>query len=397
MLMSATVPRPAVRSIQPAGLYVHVPFCLRKCAYCDFYSVTDLSRRGEYLGALRREMELVPTRGLIFDSLYIGGGTPSLLVPEEVAAVLAAAREVFVWGDDVEITLEANPCSLTPERLAGYRRAGVNRLQIGVQSFQGAHLAWLGRLHSAAAARQALGWASAAGFDNVGLDLIFGFPGQSRESWRADLAQAAALGVAHISCYMLSIEPGTLLHRRLQEGQIQPATAEAISRLYELAVAYLAARGYAQYEISNFARCEKKAAQRWRSRHNQKYWSGAPYIGLGPAAHSFVGRQRHWNHRSLRRYLGAVAAGRRPVAGRETLNPLQRQIEAIYTGLRTSAGIDLGRYNQAFSPPFEEHFAALLSRLVETRLAVASPHRCTLTPRGMLLLDSIAEQFVSLL
>ncbi|MCG6905924.1 MAG: radical SAM family heme chaperone HemW [Desulfobacteraceae bacterium] len=395
--MSATAPRLPAGSIQPAGLYVHVPFCLQKCAYCDFYSVTDLSRRADYLGALRREMKLVAARGLIFDSLYIGGGTPSLLAPAEVAAVLAAAQEAFAWREDVEITLEANPCSLTPEGLAGYLQAGVNRLQIGVQSFQDDHLAWLGRLHGAAAARQAVKWARAAGFENVGLDLIFGIPGQSWENWRADLEQAAALEVAHISCYMLSFEPGTPLDRRRQEGKLRPATAEAISRLYELAVAFLASHGYAQYEVSNFARSQEKTAQRWRSRHNQKYWSGAPYIGLGPAAHSFVGRQRCWNHRSLRRYLGAVAAGRQPVAGRETLSPLQRQIEAIYTGLRTNAGIDLARYNKAYSPPFEKHFAALLSRLAQAGLAVPGPRRCALTPRGMLLLDSIAEQFVSLL
>lgn len=393
--MSAIVPRPTVGSVQPAGLYVHVPFCLRKCAYCDFYSVTDLSRRGDYLGALHQEMELVSARGLVFDSLYIGGGTPSLLAPAEVAAVLAVARKAFVWREDVEITLEANPCSLTPERLAGYRQAGVNRLQIGVQSFQDAHLKWLGRLHSAAAARQAVQWASAAGFDNIGLDLIYGIPGQSCTDWRADLDQAAALGVAHISCYMLSFEPQTPLDRRRREGRVRPASETAVSRLYEFTVAFLTAADYIQYEISNFARSEQRSARRWRSRHNQKYWSGAPYIGLGPAAHSFVGRQRYWNHRSLRCYLGAVAAGGQPVAGRESLNRLQRQIEAIYTGLRTTAGIDLARYNRAFSPPFEKHFAALLSRLAQAELAVTGPRRCALTLRGMLLLDSIAEQFVS--
>ncbi|MFY9942782.1 MAG: radical SAM family heme chaperone HemW [Desulfobacterales bacterium] len=393
--MSATVQRAAVGSMTPAGLYIHVPFCLRKCAYCDFYSVTDLSRRGAYLGALGQEMVLAPARGLVFDSLYIGGGTPSLLSPADVAALLATARVGFRWRAGVEITLEANPCTLTPQRLAGFRQAGVNRLQIGVQSFQAPLLEWLGRLHSAEAARQAVQWATAAGFDNIGLDLIYGIPGQSCESWRADLAQAAALGVAHISCYMLSIEPGTPLDRRRREGQIQPASAEAVSTLYEFTVAFLEANGYAQYEISNFARSEKGSERRWRSRHNQKYWTGAPYIGLGPAAHSFVGRRRYWNHRSLKRYLEDVAAGRQPVAGRETLNRLQRQIEAIYTGLRTTAGIDIARYNQAFAAPFEKHFAALLNRLTQAGLAVVTPRRCALTPRGMLLLDSIADQFVS--
>jgi oxygen-independent coproporphyrinogen-3 oxidase len=393
--MSTTVPQPVAGPMEPAGLYIHVPFCLRKCAYCDFYSVIDLSRLKEYLGALRQEMAQAPARGLAFDSLYIGGGTPSLLSPSDVAALLAAAQAGFRWRAEVEITLEANPCTLTPERLAGFRQAGVNRLQIGVQSFQPPLLEWLGRLHSAEAARQAVQWARAAGFDNIGLDLIYGIPGQSCESWRADLAQAAALGAAHISCYMLSFEPGTLLDRRRREGKIQPASAEAASRLYEFTVAFLAANGYVQYEISNFARSEKGNEQRWRSRHNQKYWSGAPYIGLGPAAHSFVGRRRYWNHRSLRRYLGDLAAGRQPVAGQETLNRLQRQIEAIYTGLRTTAGIDVAGYNQAFAPPFEKHFDALLNRLGQAGLAVVTPQGCTLTPRGMLLLDSIADQFVS--
>ncbi len=395
--MSAQALWPAAGSIEPAGLYIHVPFCLRKCAYCDFYSVTDLSLIGDYLGALRLEMTRASARGLVFDSLYIGGGTPSLLSPADVAAVLAVARDGFSWRAGVEITLEANPATLTTERLAGYRQAGVSRLHIGVQSFQTPHLEWLGRLHSTASARQALQWAKSAGFDNIGLDLIYGIPGQSCESWRADLEEATALGAAHISCYMLSFEPGTPLDRRRREGKIKPASAEAVSRLYEFTVAFLAANGYAQYEISNFARSEKGNDQRWRSRHNQKYWSGAPYIGLGPAAHSFVGRQRYWNHRSLRRYLGDLAAGRQPVAGRETLSRLQRQIEAIYTGLRTTAGIDVVRYNQVFAPSFEKLFDALLNRLVQAGLAAVSPQRCALTHRGMLLLDSIADQFVSCL
>lgn len=395
--MSATGSLPAIASNEAAGLYIHVPFCLRKCAYCDFYSVTDLSRVPDYLGALRREMSLVSSDGLAFDSLYVGGGTPSLLSAADLEAVLGSARAGFHWHSDVEVTLEANPGTLTPERLAGYRRAGVNRLHIGVQSFQPVNLKWLGRLHSAESARQAVRWAASAGFDNIGLDLIYGLPGQSSESWRKDLEQAVALEAAHLSCYMLSFEPGTPLDHRRREGAVQPASEEAVGRLYEFTVTFLAANGYVQYEVSNFARHDKGASQRWRSRHNQKYWRGTPYIGLGPAAHSFISPTRYWNHRSLKRYLNDLAEGRQPIAGQEQLSPLQRQIEAIYTGLRTTAGIDIARYNLAFKPSFEKHFEALLNQLTQAELAAVNGSRCSLTQRGMLLLDSVVERFVSLL
>lgn len=373
-----------------AGLYIHIPFCLRKCAYCDFYSIDDLTRLPAFMDALMAEMALIKNMPFHFDTIYIGGGTPSLLAPGQVSWIIRAARCYFDISDDPEITLEVNPGTVTTETLARFRSAGVNRLNIGIQSFDDENLRFLGRIHSAKEGKTAIGAARDAGFDNLGLDLIHCLPNQSAADWKADLNQAADFQPEHLSCYLLTWEEGTLLHRRWQAGQCEPPLESRATELFYLTGDVLAGRGFHQYEISNFARSASL-----QSRHNQKYWTLAPYIGLGPSAHSFdpVRSIRLWNHRNLEKYLTDIADGRLPAAGQETLDQDQQMMEVIYLGLRMAAGIDLADFKQRFRMDFCERFGQTAKALAAEGLLIISPDRCRPTCQGMAVADGMAVKF----
>jgi putative oxygen-independent coproporphyrinogen III oxidase len=316
------------------GLYVHAPFCRSKCTYCDFYSVTDPALIPAWLKAVGQEISLYAREFSAFDTLYLGGGTPSLLAEPELASLLETILQRVSLAPDSEITLEANPDDLTPEKLQCYRHLGVTRLSLGVQSFDDAELRFLGRRHTAGQSREAIRLARAAGFANLSLDLIYGLPEQTLADWERNLATALSLAPEHLSCYQLTVEPGTELARRQRGTALWGEERER--ELFLCTSAYLTGQGYLHYEISNFARGEAHV-----SRHNLKYWRRAPYLGLGPAAHSFDGVRRWWNHRSLAAYCRALAAGEAPVAERETLSEEQARLERLYLGFRTAAGVDL--------------------------------------------------------
>ncbi|MCU0558766.1 MAG: radical SAM family heme chaperone HemW [Desulfobacterales bacterium] len=366
------------------GIYVHVPFCRRKCPYCDFYSVTDLGRTPAFLDGLEREVRLTRAGRRVFDSIYLGGGTPSLLAPAEVARILAALFAHLRFEAPVEITLEANPGTLGPQALAGFRAAGVNRLNIGVQSFRDETLARLGRIHSAAEARRALAQARSAGFGNLGIDLMYGLPGQGLAEWRRELAAAVRFGPEHIACYMLTLEPGTPLSDAHRDGRFHPAAEGRVAQLFLATVEFLTGHGYRHYEVSNFARAEA-----YLSRHNGTYWSYRPYVGFGPAAHSFLPPRRFWNHRSLERYLADLAADKLPRAGQEKLTPAQQMTEFIMLGLRTTEGVGLAEFQRRFGVDFNERFGAAAAELESRRLLTLRNGRCAATPRGMLCLNSV--------
>ena len=324
------------------GVYVHIPFCLRKCLYCDFYSTTDLSLKPAFLEALITEIAASDPGPLVFDTIYFGGGTPSVLSPPEVARILGALFSKLHFQEPVEITLEANPGTVGLESLKGLRSAGVNRLNIGVQSFQDGNLARLGRVHSAAQAREALAAARRAGFGELGLDLIYGLPGQRRQAWLADLRCGLAHQPEHLSCYMLTLEPGTPLAECHRLGRFRPRPRRGWpSCSWRLPSSWRTAgfctTRYPTLRAAGPAGCEDARV----SRHNSKYWSHAPYLGFGPAAHSFLPPKRFWNHRDVTRYVADLRAGRRPLAGEEVLDREQHMMEAILLGLRTAAGIDV--------------------------------------------------------
>jgi oxygen-independent coproporphyrinogen III oxidase len=377
----------------PAGIYIHIPFCARKCLYCDFYSITDLSLRDAFVKALEREIAATKSR-LPFDSLYIGGGTPSILPARQIGRIIAAIYRQFSLDASAEITLEINPGTVTRESLKAFRESGVTRLNIGVQSFQDNLLRWLGRMHSALEAIDAIRWARGAGFDRIGMDLIYGIPGQSRQTWITDLHQAISLDPEHLSCYMLTCELDTPLERMRQRREFMAMPDEEVCGLFEATVEELAENGYPLYEISNFARKDSERPDINRSRHNQKYWTGAAYLGFGPAAHTYRCPVRYRNHRDIGTYLADIENGRLPVAETETLTLQQQLMEIVFLGLRTVEGISIRRFEEKSGRPFNILFQEILTDPELKAFFSLAPERCALTLQGMIFLDSIAAMFV---
>jgi len=383
---------------QLAGLYIHIPFCLRKCPYCDFYSITDLSLQTAFLDALASEMNMTRKFDKVFDTLYIGGGTPSVLNIKIIDIIIKTAHQCFNILSNAEITLEVNPGTVTLEQLKGYRQAGVNRINMGVQSFNSANLDFLERIHSAGDAQMAVKWAQKAGYENIGLDLIYGIPDQTKSSWLKDLHSAVEFHPQHLSCYMLSFEPGTPMHKDLQNRVFNPLPEHRVCELFEITRSFLNANGYVQYETSNFAHevidaSGIKSAQSNLSRHNMKYWNFSPYIGLGPSAHSFIEPQRFWNHSNVKKYIQELSTGRLPRAGKESLSREQLMIEAVYLGLRQTKGIVVDAFDKKFGVNFKAMFTGVITDLEEKGLVKMSQNRCALTSKGMLYLDSIAVMF----
>jgi oxygen-independent coproporphyrinogen III oxidase len=329
-------------------VYVHVPFCRRRCSYCDFsIAVRKRIPAQEYVEALHKELALVTAasgstdpgampRGGGLETLYLGGGTPSLLPPDAIASLIASLRDAFPSTpalDAVEVTLEANPEDVIPANANAWRRAGINRVSLGAQSFDDTVLKWMHRSHDAAGIAAAVHTLRAAGISNVSLDLIFALPAELQRDWACDLDRASALEPSHLSLYGLTVEERTPLARWISRGAAGAPDDDRYAAEYLSAHSRLTACGYQFYEVSNAAR------DGCRSRHNSAYWTGRPYLGLGPAAHSFDGAARRWNVAAWEAYRSAVAAGRSPVDCEEQLTPEQRELERAYLALRTAAGL----------------------------------------------------------
>lgn len=333
---------------QGGGLYVHVPFCKTKCPYCDFYSVTDLTLTERWLRAVQREMAFFQGEFGSFDSLYIGGGTPSVLSSEVLTSLFEELRRVFTFADNAEITVEVNPDDITSEKLELLRALGVNRLSIGVQSFCDEELMFLGRRHSVKNTEKALHCVEEANFTNFGIDLMYGLPGQTRQKWIATLEKALTFQPTHISCYQLTIEHATPFGSLVNHGEIKTCPEEQEAAFFLATSRFLVEKGFVHYEISNFSRGDE-----FRSRHNSKYWKHLPYLGLGPGAHSFKGNKRWWNCRSVEDYCLRIEQGASPVDDSETLSPEQLRLEKLFLGLRTADGVSAEVALQAPSSPLQ--------------------------------------------
>jgi oxygen-independent coproporphyrinogen-3 oxidase len=325
-----------MNSEKTSGLYIHIPFCLSKCLYCDLYSLTSISAVPDFLNTLFKEMEMYRNRFNPFDTVYIGGGTPSLLSPQQLESILKRVRKNFDLISDPEITIETNPADLDQSFLESIREIGINRINIGVQSFDEKILNFLGRRHSVKQAISAVEASRKAGFHNIGLDLIYGVPEQDINSWLDTLKQAVAFSPEHISCYQLTLEAKTHLGMRCQAGEFSLPGEELQYEFFMKTSEFLEETGYIHYEVSNFTR-----GTEYTSRHNQKYWDHSPYLGLGPTAHSFQPNRRWWNHPSLDQYLAAINAGNLPIEETEILTMEQLRLEALYLGLRTKKGVSL--------------------------------------------------------
>lgn len=376
------------KNTPPAGLYIHIPFCRKKCPYCDFYSITDASMRQAFVDALLLEMRMTAELPMAFDTVYFGGGTPSVLTAAAVDQILQTAHSTYHILGEPETTIEINPGTVTLAQLREYRRSGINRLNIGVQSFREQNLEFLGRLHTVQEARQAIEWARSAGFENIGLDLIYGLPDQTPNSWRRDLETAMAYAPEHLACYTLIFESGTPLEKQLRQGCIVALDEERVGELMIFTANFLADQGYGRYEVSNYCR-----GHHLKSQHNSKYWSFAPYLGLGPSAHSFIEPERFWNIADVAAYIRKLENNHLPVDGRETLDRQKLMLEAVYLGLRTTDGIDVTGFEEKFSVHFNRRFGELTAAFEDKGWLKLSDNRCVLTLQGMLLLDAITAAF----
>jgi putative oxygen-independent coproporphyrinogen III oxidase len=361
--------------VERAGLYVHIPFCLTRCGYCDFNTYAGLDHlSGRYVDALAAEADLWAGEwgSDMFASLFLGGGTPTTIPVPEIRQLLDHLGATFAFDPHSEITAEANPDTVDVRYLSELRDAGVNRLSIGVQSFDALVLGALERVHSADSARAAYGAARQAGFENVSLDLIYGANGESLDSWRRTLGEAIQLAPDHLSCYALTIEPATALGRKVAAGQVPAPDPDLQAEMYDAACDRLADAGFEHYEISNWAGPGR------RSVHNMGYWKGRPYLGLGAGSHSYRAGRRWWNVRPPQQYLAEVEAGRRPVGGSEELGPVEREMERLLLGLRVADGV-----------PAEWIDAERATGFVVEGLAERRNGRLALTDRGMFVANEI--------
>lgn len=370
--------------MNPPGLYIHVPFCRSKCGYCDFYSETKVVLIPLYIESLLNEMTLYSSSFGVFDSIYIGGGTPSLLTPGDLGRIFEGLFRHLDFSPESEITMEANPADLTFDDLRCLRRLGINRLNIGVQSFCPAVLKFLGRRHSDRRAVEVIDDARKAGFDNIGLDLIYGEPGMDIGEWSGQLKTALAFEPEHLSCYELSLSPETPLGRKYAEGRFRLPDEKGSYRVFMKTAEILGSAGYIHYEVSNYAKTALFA-----SRHNQKYWDHSPYLGLGPGAHSFHRRKRWWNHRSVIRYAGDLSQGEKPIEGSEILSADHLMLESLFLGLRIAVGIDLNDFREANHVDLENEKKGIIRKLQDDGFLLIRNGRLMPTLRGLAVADRL--------
>ncbi|MDO8724042.1 MAG: radical SAM family heme chaperone HemW [Syntrophales bacterium] len=371
--------------MEAPGLYIHIPFCLSKCHYCGFYSTTSLEPVDDYVRALLREMDIYRSDFHEFDTIYIGGGTPSLVHVKYVGRILEKAAQVFAISPHAEITLEANPADIMFSDIEALRSIGINRINLGIQSFDDTVLTILGRRHNRAQAITALDDIGKAGFDNTGVDLIYGVPGQGITSWTDTLRMALSFNPAHLSCYQLTVEPGTPLAVAQSKGEIVLPDEAFLTDLFFETADIIEKAGYIQYEVSSFARNLKL-----KSRHNQKYWNHTPYLGLGPSAHSFRERRRWWNHCSLSGYIKNLEQGMPPAASSETLTDEQLQLESLFLGLRTTKGVHLKDFELRFKYDLLSEKNGILTTLIQRGFIELQNGCLRPTRAGLAVADSLA-------
>ena len=372
-----------------AGLYIHIPFCNSKCAYCGFYSLPSLKLKERFLEALKTE--IVARKGYLHgetvNTVYFGGGTPSLLSIKEISELLHLIDETFPVGIGPEITLEANPDTLSLEYLKGMRQLGVNRLSIGIQSFFDNDLKYLSRRHDSNHAKQSIVWAKQAGFSNISIDLIYGLPTSDAEQWNRNLDLFFEMGLPHLSAYALTLEPNSILTKQIELSKVPPVNEEDALRDYEILCQRAAENGYLHYEISNFCR------RGMHSKHNASYWFGTPYAGFGPSAHSFDGASRQWNVSSVEKYCARVPE---PVEGpdieKESLSPEQLYDEYVMLRLRTHWGIDLKYMKREMGERFSTYCEKQAQPLIAQGRLSQTREFLYLTDAQMLFADGVAEE-----
>ncbi|MFY9570631.1 MAG: radical SAM family heme chaperone HemW [Blastocatellia bacterium] len=387
---------------QPAGIYLHIPFCERKCTYCNFNTTDyfeDLARR--YVESVSREIAYrgdslsQPGHRVRADTIYFGGGTPSMIEADQIAALIDACRASFDVTRECEVTIEINPATFSSQKAARWLEAGVNRASVGVQSFLDRELISLSRTHTAGEARCSIDLLREEGFENISLDLIAGLPDQSPDDWEFNLRQALAIQPEHLSLYLLDLKEGTQLYSQIKRGQRPSPDDDQTAEMYRMICDATEAAGYDQYEISNFARIvEGATANRFRSKHNLKYWTGASFYGVGCGAHSYDGKARSFNLAQTEAYIEKVASTGQAVAERRELSEADRAVEALFMGLRLSEGIRLDEFKAEYGIDVIARYGNELPRLAEAGLIDIGEERLSLTPTGRLLSNEVFVSFV---
>jgi oxygen-independent coproporphyrinogen-3 oxidase len=366
-----------------AGIYIHIPFCKQACNYCNFHFSTSLRYKNELVAALLKEavMQKEYLGDEKVDTIYFGGGTPSLLSVRELKLQIDKLKETFEISKDAEITIEANPDDISVEKLAGWKDVGINRLSIGIQSFFDEDLLWMNRAHNSGQATQNLQLAIQH-FNNITIDLIYGHPLLTTEKWKQNVDRIIALKIPHLSCYALTVEPKTPLQKLIFEKKKENVRPEKQAEQFLQLMDWLGAVGYEHYEISNFAK------RGFRSRHNTSYWRGIKYLGLGPSAHSFDGMSRQWNVSNNKRYIESLDQNKIPFE-REVLTPSQKTNEYIMTSLRTKEGLDLSKLANAT----RQELIAASKKFIDTGKLILEGDSLILTKNGKLFADGIAAEF----
>ncbi len=369
-----------------AGIYIHIPFCKKACHYCNFHFSTSLRLQEPMVKGIIKEIELQKEylNGAVIQSIYFGGGTPSLLNLSDINAIFCAIRKHYQIETNAEITLEANPDDLTNDKLEALRQSPINRLSIGIQSFSDEDLRFMNRAHNAEEAESCIEKARAYGFDNLTVDLIYGTPTMSDKVWRSNIEKVIALAVPHISCYCLTVEPNTALGHFVKTGKVPNVVDEQAAKQFELLMNTLENAGYLHYEISNFAKPDHFAI------HNSNYWKRVPYLGVGPSAHSFDGQVRQWNIANNVKYVTALAESTIPFDS-EQLTVEQQYNEYIMTSLRTIWGCNISKLNE-LGTNYAEYFTRKATDFVDKGLLKTNRANYTLTRRGKFLADYIAME-----
>ncbi|MGH2647385.1 MAG: radical SAM family heme chaperone HemW [Ginsengibacter sp.] len=379
-----------------AGIYIHIPFCKQACYYCNFHFSTSLDLKNEMIAALAKEIKLSSISLLndesekeIIETIYFGGGTPSLLTIDDIKSLLYAIENNYVVSKDAEVTLEANPDDINNEKLSNWKDAGITRLSIGIQSFKQKDLEWMNRAHNNVQALESISLARDKGFNNFSVDLIYGTPGLSDEEWKLNVEQVIRSGAPHIACYALTIEPNTALQKMIALKKKKDIDTDQQANQFLLLMKWLKEAGYDHYEISNFAK------PGYRSRHNSSYWQGKKYMGIGPSAHSYDGKSRRWNVANNALYIQSIKNNIIPFE-EEKLTDTQKLNEYIMTSLRTMEGLDLKMIENNFSMKEKRRIESYAASYLERNLLIRKSENFILTDEGKLFTDGIASDLFSL-
>ncbi len=369
-----------------SGIYIHIPFCRRKCHYCNFFSLASSKYKERFLNALKEETYLRKNYldGKQVESIYLGGGTPSILTIQEINGILEDIRKYFILSENTEITLEANPDDIGPDILRDYRSIGINRLSIGVQSFYDDDLQYLNRIHSGLRAEESVFQAREAGFSNISIDLIYGIPTLTQEKWQKNLEKAFFLEVPHISAYSLTVEPKTALDQLIRKMKLPGPSEEDILNHFRILIRMMREQGFEHYEISNF--CKKN----FYSRHNSMYWNTTQYLGLGPSAHSYNGNSRQWNISNLVQYIDQINRNEMFFESEE-LTPVQKYNEYVMVSLRTMWGCELNSIRERFGEGPAAYFSRLAAPYLTSGEMIENSGIYYLTDEGKLFADGIAS------